>query len=336
MLSETRVGRSAVQLSRRFLHRLQGRKPDVPGLPAPDREHVVTSRDGVDLWVNDLGSQDADVVCVFAHGFTLTSNSWFFQAEYLRREWPEVRLLIPDLRGHGRSPVVRGEEVAPLSVDDTARDLLDVMSELIPENARIVLIGHSMGVMSVLGVIRMMSDAERERLAGLMLINGAIDTFASRGITRILDSAPVRLLRLIGKQTPSWAHQAKSGMEWLIKPVIAGLVYHGALEEGDSAKFDIVEFHTREIDSTSMGTILGYLDGLATHDETKAAPYLRSLSGAVMVGKKDDVTPAEQTRVIGRLWPKSRVVECEDAGHMLPVECPEAVNSVLADILREA
>ncbi|KAB3520880.1 alpha/beta fold hydrolase [Corynebacterium sp. zg254] len=341
ILSQTRVGRSARQLSKRFVRRLRNHKPDLPGLPDVDRVHHIESRDGIKLKVNDLGPEDASTVMLFAHGFTLTSNSWFFQAKYLRTEHPDVRLLLPDLRGHGDSSVLINSgggrpEPAQLGVAETSKDLLEILDHLVTADKNLVLVGHSMGVMTVLGALRLMQPQLRSRVTGVILINGAIDRFASDGITQILDSPPVRVLRKIGKTLPAPAHLAKDGMEWIIKPVIAGFVYHGALEEGDSDKFDIVDFHADEIDSTSMGTILGYLDDLATHDETAAAPLLAGIPGVVMVGACDDVTPAEQTRKIGALWPGAEVVEFPDSGHMLPVECPEAVNEAIGRVLAQS
>lgn len=311
----------------RFVRRMLGEVPDLPSLPVAPRQMLVTARDGVRLRAHDFGPEDAPVVCLFAHGFTLTSRSWFFQVEHVLREYPGLRVVVPDLRGHGRTDIADGE----LSVDATARDLVDLAEEF--QGARAVLVGHSLGVMSVLGMLRFLPDAQRGLVSGLVLINGAIDSFASRGLARVLNLLPVRALRKAGAKVPRPLHSIKSGMEWLIKPVIAGFVYHGALEEGASAQFDVVDFHTAEIKNTALGTVLGFLDDLVLHDETAAAPLLQGKPGVVMAGGCDDVTPPQQSVIIHRLWKEADLRICENAGHMLPVECPEAVNAALDTVL---
>lgn len=311
----------------RFVRRMRGDVPDLPRLPVAPRQLAVTAADGVVVRAHDFGPVDAPVVCLLAHGFTLTSRSWFFQVEHLVREYPGLRVVVPDLRGHGRTQIADGE----LSVDATAWDLV-ALAQLFGD-ARVVLVGHSLGVMSVLGMLRFLPDTQRGCIASLVLINGAIDRFAARGLARVLNVLPVRGLRKVGARVPRPLHGIKSGMEWLLKPVIAGFVYHGALEQGASARFDVVDFHSAEIENTALGTVLGFLDDLVLHDETDAAPLLQGKPGVVMAGGSDNVTPAEQTVIIHRLWRDSELRICKDAGHMLPVECPEAVNAALDTVL---
>lgn len=322
--------------TRRTVNRLRKRVPDLPSLQDVREVHQVSVDDGVSLAVREIvsGDWDADgagdvapLTIVFAHGFTLSGQSWVFQAARLRT-LPKVRMLIPDLRGHGDSPA----PAQKLGVDETATDLVEVIRQLAPEGD-LMLVGHSMGTMTVLGALRHMTDDECERVKAIAMINGAIDTFASAGITQVLHSRTVRGLRRLGKKFPQKAEFVKNNVEWALEPFIATFVYHGALEEGASAKFDIVEFHAEEIDRTSMSTVLGYLDDLSEHDETPAAPYLQGVPGVVMVGKMDDVTPAEQTREIAKVWDVAVKKEFPESGHMLPVECPEKVNDELVKLI---
>lgn len=348
----------AVKLTiRRTKNRLRKRVPDLPNLRDIKEIHYLTvpgtppvadvdakgdtakpedqNRPDVKVAVREIVSEDFDessedaLTIVFAHGFTLSSQSWFFQAERLRH-MNNLRMLFPDLRGHGDSPV----PPESLGVDETAGDIVEIIEQLAPEGP-LMLVGHSMGVMTVLGALRFMDDATRDRVKGIALINGAIDTFASAGITRVLRSHLVQGLRGLGKRFPRRAEKIKNNIEWALEPFIASFVYHGALEEGASARFDIVEFHAEEIDRTTMATVLGYLDDLTVHDETPAAPYLQGIPGVVMVGARDDVTPAEQTREIAKVWEGSLKREFPESGHMLPVECPEAVNSELVKLVKK-
>lgn len=340
---------------RRTTHRLRKQVPDLPTLQDVTTVHTldvparVEDRDGatMSLAVYEIASEDWDLhapnalTIVFAHGFTLSAQSWFFQVERLR-QLPNIRLLIPDLRGHGNSPA----QPEILGMDGTASDLVEAVRQLASDtkegepgdrqpNGKLMLIGHSMGVMTVLGALRLMSDAERERVAGIAMINGAIDRFASAGITQVLDLWIVRKLRALGKRFPGKAERLKDAMEWVLEPFIASFVYHGALEEGASSRFDIVEYHAEEIDHTTITTVLGYLDDLVNHDETPAAPLLAGIPGVVMVGARDNVTPASQTRELADIWDDATLREFPDAGHMLLVECPEAVNREIVELVEK-
>ena len=52
-----------------------------------------------------------------------------------------------------------------------------------------------------------------------------------------------------------------------------------------------------------------------------------------MVGQMDNVTPASQTRAIADMWPKAKLREVPDTGHMLPMEAPEKVNRELIELI---
>lgn len=325
-------------------HRLTNPHPDLLGLPEPDEVNTVTAGDGEELCVRtfysdattDPSAQSSQVraTVVFAHGFNLSGESWFFQVDRLKKE-PGLRLIVPDLRGHGRSVgSLEDRELQDLSIEATSRDIVSIIEELAPEGP-LVLVGHSMGVMTMLGSVRMMPEAMRERVKGMMLLNGAIATFASAGLTTMLNSMPVRSLRYAWKAMPKGMERMKDAFEWLLKPVLASGVYHGQLEEGASAKFDVVDFHAAEIGRTPMATILGFAEDLEKHDETDAADYLHDIRGVLMAGEKDDVTPVEQTETIREMWPGSTSETIPEAGHMLPVECPEKVNTQLIRLIDE-
>ncbi|HIW96315.1 MAG TPA: alpha/beta hydrolase [Candidatus Corynebacterium gallistercoris] len=336
-------------MARRVVGRITGSGREVPGLPAAGWSDFVTVSDGSRLFVR-IFSSDATtaapstpnptvVTVVLVHGFNLSGESWFFQVDRLMQS-PGVRVVVPDLRGHGRSTrPLEKRNLEKLNVEDTSRDLVDVLRQVVPgvdagTSGPVMLVGHSMGVMTVLGALRLMPEAMLRRVGAVALINGAIDTFASAGITRVLGSLPARGLRAAWGKAPRGMEWVKDRADVLLKPVLAGFVYHGQLEEGVSADFDVVDFHAEEIGRTPMSTLLAFVDDLVEHDETDAAPYLKGIPGVVMVGKRDDVTPAEQTRKIAEAWPGGvELVEFPDSGHMLPVECPEAVNAKLAGLL---
>ncbi|MGV0409603.1 alpha/beta fold hydrolase [Corynebacterium resistens] len=332
---------------RRFNKRMNSTATDVPGLENVDRVHWLKAEDGARLRVFEVAgagtktgrgeaspTSSAAVTIVYAHGFTLSAQSWCFQVDALRGESRVARQLIPDLRGHAGS--AGGDEAAQteveLGVDLTARDFVQMIRELAP-GEKVVLVGHSLGVMTVLGALRHMTDAERQLVQGIVLANGAVDPFAARGVPRLLHLLPIRTMRAVGRNTPRFAEGFKGKVEWLIKPVIAAAVYYSSLEHGKSARYDVVDFHAQEIEDVPMHTILGYLEDLTNHDERDCVPFLKHIPGVILAGNNDAVATVEQSRVLVQQWPSAELREYDEAGHMLPVERPEDVNRAIRQLL---
>ena len=112
-----------------------------------DRSCVVTTPDGVPLAVREVGPEDAPLTVVFAHGFCLRMGSFHFQRARLTEEWgPQVRMVFYDQRGHGQSG-----EASPdtYTVEQLGQDLESVLAVMVPRGP-VVLVGHSMGGMTVL------------------------------------------------------------------------------------------------------------------------------------------------------------------------------------------
>ena len=121
------------------------------GLLDADRGCVVTTPDGVDLAVREVGPTDAPVTVVFAHGFCMNMGAFHFQRRELARVWgDQVRMVFYDQRGHGKSGTAapRTYTVAQLGCD------LDTVLAVLAPRGSVILVGHSMGGMTVLSHAR--------------------------------------------------------------------------------------------------------------------------------------------------------------------------------------
>src|SRR5512144_1307135 len=94
---------------------------------------------------------------ILTHGFPLNRSIWYPVVPKLSEK---VHLILPDLRGHGQSPVPEGV----YSMRLLAEDLRALMDQLNIE--KVVLAGHSMGGYVSLAFAR----AYPGRLAGLALV----------------------------------------------------------------------------------------------------------------------------------------------------------------------
>ncbi|QQU99099.1 alpha/beta hydrolase [Corynebacterium amycolatum] len=265
------------------------------------------------------------VTIVFVHGFTLAGESWYRQFNALRKSHPEARLLTMDLRGHGQTGAV---PASLCTVEGAAADALAVIAER-AATGKLIVVGHSLGGLIALHMVRAAEESIRRRIAGVVLISTSIDKLAAQGVPQILASPVADAARNAIESSPKEIRKFREAIASLMAPSLAVAVFARRTD------YEIIEFHAAMINETPLETFVGYLDDLQDHDEFAAGPYLASLPGAVLVGTKDDVTPRKQADLIMEKWPDAELVEVDGAGHMLPLEAPEAVNRAIERVLEK-
>ncbi|MEM0811097.1 MULTISPECIES: alpha/beta fold hydrolase [Corynebacterium] len=265
------------------------------------------------------------VTIVFIHGFTLAGESWYRQFNALRKSHPEARLLTMDLRGHGQTGAV---PASLCTVEGAAADALAVIAER-AATGKLIVVGHSLGGLIALHMVRAAEESIRRRIAGVVLISTSIDKLAAQGVPQILASPVADAARNAIESSPKEIRKFREAIASLMAPSLAVAVFARRTD------YEIIEFHAAMINETPLETFVGYLDDLQDHDEFAAGPHLGGLPGAVLVGTKDDVTPRKQADLIMEKWPDAELVEVDGAGHMLPLEAPEAVNRAIERALEK-
>ncbi|WP_311197902.1 alpha/beta fold hydrolase [Ornithinimicrobium sp. INDO-MA30-4] len=102
---------------------------------------------------------------VLAHGYALDHRYWHYQADALVEAG--YRVVLWDQRGHGRSTAA---ESHAYSIKGLGDDLALLISEMIPHGP-IVLIGHSMGGMTVMAYAGSHLEEFAQRIVGVGLIS---------------------------------------------------------------------------------------------------------------------------------------------------------------------
>ena len=120
------------------------------------RPLTVLTQDGVPLHVEINGPSAAPLTVVFCHGYTLNQDCWHFQ----RRDLSTHRLAFWDQRDHGRSG--RSESGAA-SIDQLGADLKAVIDAVAPGDAQVVLVGHSMGGMTIMALAQQHPEPVRDQ-----------------------------------------------------------------------------------------------------------------------------------------------------------------------------
>ncbi|GAB3946628.1 alpha/beta fold hydrolase [Corynebacterium tapiri] len=271
----------------------------------------------------EYGPEDAELTVVFVHGFTLAAEAFYLQVDYLLRHFPQVKLVLLDLRGHGDSENV---SISECTIDKAADDAICVIEERVPRG-RYIILGHSLGGPVSLNVVRRAPEDVRVRLAGLVEVSTSVEELAQAGLTRVLNTWPVRA---------TVEHLATKPESVLaLRDRISGYLPHiiGAFFFMRDTHDELIEFHASLIAHAPPETLLGFVDDLRLHRELEAAQYLQDVPGYIISGEKDMVTPVSQARRLAEVWPKGYLQIAQGAGHMLPLEVPEIVNVAMERLL---
>lgn len=294
-----------------------------------DRGSMVAASDGVPLAVREAGPTDAPMTVVFAHGYTLSMDSWHFQRRHLAdRFGSEIRMVFYDQRGHGLS----GKSSQKNStIDQLARDLGTVISAT-ATTGPVVVIGHSMGGMTVMGYAARHPEMVRERVLGVGLVSTAMAELSTSGLGAVLESRAVARLAGLASRTPGVFTGGRRALGAIISPFI----YGGSFGDPASMSPTVARFTDKLINSTDVLTIANFFETLTTHDETAAMPILRDVRTTVLCGDRDLLTPLDRSVDIVEELPDAEFVVVPGAGHMVMVEEPALVSEVLGDLIADA
>jgi pimeloyl-ACP methyl ester carboxylesterase len=276
----------------------------------------------------------APVTVVFSHGYCLNQDSWHFQRAALRGV---VRTVHWDQRSHGRSGrgTAQVQDGTPVSIDQLGRDLKAVIDAAVPEGP-IVLVGHSMGGMTVMALADHYPELIRDRVVAVALVgtssgrlgevNFGLPVAGVNAVRRVLPG----VLKALGQQAALVERGRRATAD-----LFAGIIkrYSFASRDVDPA---VARFAERMIESTPIDVVAEFYPAFTEHDKTEALASFAELPVLVLAGVKDLVTPSEHSEAIADLLPDAELVLVPDAGHLVMLEHPEVVTDRLADLLVRA
>ncbi|TRV77070.1 alpha/beta hydrolase [Streptomyces sp. 130] len=280
--------------------------------------------------------EPAPVTVVFSHGYCLGQDSWHFQRAALRGI---VRTVHWDQRSHGRSERGRAQARAgggvPVGIDQLGRDLKAVIDAAAPEGP-LVLVGHSMGGMTIMALAEQYPQLLRDRVAAVAFVgtsSGRLNE-VSFGLPVVGVNAVRRVLPGVLRALGSQAELVERGRR-ATSDLFAGLVkrYSFGSRDVDPA---VARFAERLIESTPIDVVAEFYPAFAEHDKSAALPLFRGLPVLILAGDKDLVTPGSHSEAIADLLPDAELVIVPDAGHLVMLEHPETVTDRLADLLVRA
>ncbi|MER7898606.1 alpha/beta hydrolase [Streptomyces sp. NPDC096046] len=273
----------------------------------------------------------APVTVVFSHGYCLSQDSWHFQRAALRGV---VRTVHWDQRSHGRSGrgVAQTRDDEPITIEQLGRDLKAVIDAAAPEGP-LVLVGHSMGGMTVMALADQYPELIRERVVGVAFVGTS-----SGRLGEVNYGLPVAGVNVVRRVLPGVLKVLGQRAELVEKgrrataDLFAGIIkrYSFASRDVDPA---VARFAERMIESTPIDVVAEYYPAFNDHDKTEALVHFADLPVLVLAGVQDLVTPSEHSEAIADLLPDAELVLVPDAGHLVMLEHPEVVTDRLADLL---
>jgi pimeloyl-ACP methyl ester carboxylesterase len=286
-----------------------------------DRGYVVTTPDGVELEVREVGPIDAPLTMVFVHGFCLRMGAFHFQRERLGEQWgSDVRMVFYDQRGHGQSDEADPETY---TLTQLGQDLEAVLQEVAPRGV-IVLVGHSMGGMTVLSHARQFPEHYGGRIVGAALISSAAEGLSRSPLGEILKNPALEAVRFTARSAPKLMHRGRNVSRSLIAPVLRATSYSDL-----RVSRSLDAFSQRMMNGTPITTMVGFLHALEVHDETAGLWTLLRIPTLIACGDHDLLTPDEYSRRMAASLPQSELVIVAGASHLALLDKPDAINDGL-------
>ncbi|GGO55690.1 hypothetical protein GCM10012287_47550 [Streptomyces daqingensis] len=270
---------------------------------------------------------------VFTHGYCLNQDVWHFQRAALRGA---VRAVYWDQRSHGRSgraPV--GREV---TIDELGRDLRAVLDEAAPEGP-LVLVGHSMGGMTVMALAEQYPEFVAERVAGVAFIGTSAGGLGDVTYGLPLPSVGVKAVRRavpgVLKALVSQTALVERGRR-AVADLFAGLVKRYSFGSGHEVDPGVARFAERLIESVPIDVVAEFYPAFEAHEKTEALAAFDGRPALVLAGEADLLTPSGHSEAIARALPSARLRILDDTGHLSMLERPHVVNEALAQLIARA
>jgi len=301
-------------------------------------EVMVMASDGVPLHVEidepehrptRLPKGAAVPIIVFCHGYTLSLRSWVFQRRALKAVG--YRVVLWDHRGHGRSGAGSKESY---DVDQLGLDLAAVLRDVVPEGP-LVLVGHSMGGMTLMALALQEPELIKDRVLGVAFVAtspGGLSA-VSWGLGSVLGKAvhlmgPVAVGQLAGRQglVNSVLRAGKDVEEFLVD----------RYSFASPVPLSIVRLTADMIFATRIEVISDFMETFDRHDKREALEHFIGVETLVLNGVQYLLTPPKHSEEIVRLIPGAEHVLVKDAGHIIMLEHGEVVSQQLLSLIERA
>ncbi|MCA9901994.1 MAG: alpha/beta fold hydrolase, partial [Anaerolineales bacterium] len=247
--------------------------------------------ENVSLYYEEQGAGEP---LLLLHGLGSNGRSWEYQVEPFARQY---RVIVPDVRGHGRSAKPTG----PYSVSQFANDIFNLLDHL--QIDRFHLVGLSMG-----GMIGFQMAVDRpERLKSMTIVNSGPELIP-RGLK---EKWQILQRRLITR----FVSMAKIG------EIIGGKLFPEPHQAAYKSQFiEQMSNNDPEAYKAATNALLGW----------SVSNKLARIQCPILVISADmDYTPVAFKEAYVRQLPTARLQVIENSRHATPIDQPEVFNTAV-------
>ncbi|MDL9945399.1 alpha/beta hydrolase [Gordonia sp. ABSL11-1] len=269
-------------------------------------------------------ASDGDIV-VMVHGWTCNIAYWYPQINHLASKREVVAY---DQRGHGSSDLGRARPTIAM----LGQDLDAVLSEVVPEGRRAVLVGHSMGGMTI-----MSWAAQHPEKVGSFVSEVVLTSTAAKAVMQNHLLIPVDLPRY------TKPFEATVGKLVTSAPVPLPRTNRGSrlshyIALGPNARKAHVDFVDEMIMACPPRSRAGWGSAMGKLDVTAGLEAL-TVPTTVVVGTDDRLTPPlhseQMADVLRRNGNLRDLVILDGVGHMSSIEADVRYNELLDGVLAD-
>jgi pimeloyl-ACP methyl ester carboxylesterase len=284
----------------------------------------VTTPDGVVLHTEIDEGADDDLTLVYVHGYALNLDCWHFQRLHFRGQRRQV---FYDLRSHGRSTRSEAERCR---IPQLAEDLYQVLEEVVGPGP-VVLIGHSMGAMTIMRLAQSRPELFGSQVLGLALFctsageltdHSPIRGIPARTFHRVAEPLMAGLNRI--PELVSQGRRAGSDL---------GYVVTRRMAFGSDVPPSYIDFASEMLAEIPLEVVADYYPAIGELDEYGALEVISTVPTVVAGGENDMITPIEHTARIVELLPNAEAIRVEECGHLGMIEKHEVFNGALDRLL---
>ncbi|WP_245154775.1 alpha/beta hydrolase [Nocardioides sp. 1609] len=303
---------------------------------------TVVAEDGVPLHVEiddvDPGTAEGrrgrragatpPVTVVFVHGYCLNLDCWHFQRAAYRGL---VRSVYYDQRSHGRSGRSDREHA---TIDQLGRDLAQVIDVVVPDGP-VVLVGHSMGGMTVVALAEQLPELIGTKVIGVALISTTAGGFDPSRI--LLPMLPARLTGRLTHRAMATLHRGHGAIDSArrVGRAVANVATRQFAFGGDVPR-SYVSFVDDMLSQTPFEVVADFFPSFRDLDKFDFVEVLDEVPVSIICGNADKLTSIGHSRKLHVRIPGSRLLECDGAGHMVPLERHDQVNAELDQLITAA
>jgi pimeloyl-ACP methyl ester carboxylesterase len=285
------------------------------------KELSVRSADGTVLHAEVFGSDRDDAVTfVLAHGWTEALRYWTYVIRDLASK--NHKVVAYDLRGHGNSEPALADDY---SIVRFGEDLEAILRASVNHGNRTIVVGHSLGAMSIVAWAE--QNEVEGRVAGAALLNTGVGKLLAEHLL-----IPVPLIaQIVNRAIPArFSIGSRAPLPRFSTPLSYAAARYVAF--GPAATPAQIAFFERMLIScppdvrAKVGIALSEL-------ELYDALARLTVPTLVLAGGDDRLTPPSHAQRIAEMLPNlDRLIVMRETGHMAPLERGDEVSQALLEL----